>query len=315
MIVKLWGTRGSIATPLTTQQIHDRLKASLELWKLEPESNSLDIDEFIDNLPPHISKYTGGNTTCVEVDTGENPVIFDAGTGIRALGIDLLKRHQHKQLEAHILMTHTHWDHISGFPFFAPAYIPNNRIHIYGAHDRMEHRFSQQQNADHFPVSISVMPAEIFFHQLKKHDHFSIQNSSLQVFPLNHPGGCYSYRLTNKGKSICFATDSEYKDLSFDSLKPYVTFFKDADLLIFDAQFTLVENIEKEDWGHSNVFAGIDIALLAGVKRLVFTHHEPTYDDKKLWEIFEQAKKYLSVQTGSTDLELYLALEGETFEI
>ncbi len=114
---------------------------------------------------------------------------------------------------------------------------------------------------------------------------------------------------------MVYATDSEYKDLSKDALKPFTRFFQGADLLIFDAQYTMLENIEKEDWGHSNIFTGVDMALEAGVKRIVFTHHEPTYDDQKLWRMLERAREYLKINHKRRKLELHLAHEGLTIAL
>ena len=144
---------------------------------------------------------------------------------------------------------------------------------------------------------------------------FAIGQVSIETIPLNHPGGCYGYRVSYGGKTVVFATDSEYKDPSSEALKPYVDFFKDADAVIFDAQYSMEENVEKEDWGHSNMFTGIDMALEAGVKQLFFTHHEPANGDAQLWGNLEQAQKYLALQGPESDLRLKLAVEGPYVEI
>ena len=138
---------------------------------------------------------------------------------------------------------------------------------------------------------------------------------SVETIPLNHPGGCYGYRVTHGGKTVVFATDSEYKDPSSETLKPYVDFFKNADAVIFDAQYSMEENVEKEDWGHSNMFTGIDMAVEAGVKKLFFTHHDPENGDRGLWDNLEQARKYLAVQGADSDLTPELAVEGPYIEI
>lgn len=127
---------------------------------------------------------------------------------------------------------------------------------------------------------------------------------------LNHPGSSYAYRITHNNKTIVYATDSEYKDLSVKALKPFTDFFHGADLLIYDAQFTFLESIEKEDWGHSNALIGVDMAILSSVKRLAFIHHDPTYDDKELWDMLEMANEYLNIHGPNTELQLYLAVEG-----
>ncbi|MEE8205947.1 MAG: MBL fold metallo-hydrolase, partial [Nitrospinaceae bacterium] len=132
---------------------------------------------------------------------------------------------------------------------------------------------------------------------------------------MNHPGQCFSYRVEYRGKSFIYATDSEYKDLGDESLKPTIEFFKDADLLVFDSQYTFIEGIEKEDWGHSSTFIGVDIALEAKVKKIAFYHHEPTYSDFKLVNIFEQTQKYLKAIDPESTLEMILSREGLTLDM
>jgi ribonuclease BN (tRNA processing enzyme) len=146
--------------------------------------------------------------------------------------------------------------------------------------------------------------------RMLQHQRFQIGGVAVETFPLNHPGGSYGYRLTDDDKTLIYATDSEYQDLAADSLKPFTQFFQGADLLIFDAQYTMLETVEKENWGHSNVSIGIDMALEAGVKKLIFTRHEPAYDDDKLWGIMEKAKEYLDINHPKANLRLYLASEG-----
>jgi phosphoribosyl 1,2-cyclic phosphodiesterase len=205
------------------------------------------------------------------------------------------------------LITHTHWDHISGIPFFTPAFMPDNSITFYSPDSGLEDRLKRQQNPEYFPVPLA--PAYKFVY-INEREQFQIGDVTVETYPLNHPGGCYSYRIEHDDKMIIYATDSEYQVLSADSLKPFTDFYHGADLLIFDAQYTMLENVEKENWGHSNVFTGIDMALGAGAKKIVFTHHEPAYDDEKLGEILHKAKEYLNVNQPEAGLQLYLASEG-----
>lgn len=310
MKVKLWGARGSIATPLTNKELKLKLKTALELGIKAGLNAAWQVPEFLNQLPWHVSQTAGGDTTCVEVNAGEKILILDAGTGIRPLGLDLMRRFNKKPIEAHILISHTHWDHICGIPFFVPAFIPGNNVRFYGANLNLEDRISNQQDFEYFPVPLEIMSAIKEFIQLETTTQFNIGDVKIQTTPLNHPGGCTGFRITHDGKTVVFATDSEYKDLSAEASKPFVEFFKDADLLIFDAQYSLLENVEKEDWGHSNAITGIDMAVTAGVKNLVLTHHEPTYSDEKLWEIFQNAEQYHKLQSETGHLKLYLAQEG-----
>jgi len=307
MNIRFWGVRGSLATPLTNAGLISKIKTVLKTAVKEGLNDEEEIPHFIRRLPRDILLTAGGNTTCVEVQAGGKEFILDGGTGIRPLGLNLLKEAAGKPLEIHLFMSHTHWDHICGIPFFVPGFNPNNKIIVYGPHDDLEDRIRNQQKFEYFPVPLP--PAFQFVH-INEDDQFKIGDVEIKTAPLNHPGGSYGYRITYQGKSVVYATDSEYKEVSADALKPFTDFFHGADALIYDAQYTMVENIEKENWGHSNIFTGIDLALEADVKRLIFTHHEPTYDDKKLWGFLQKGREYLEINRSGKNLKVYLAFEG-----
>lgn len=310
MNIRFWGTRGSLATPLTNAELTAKIETALKFAVRDGLDNENDIPEFIKSLPWYVRRTAGGDTTCVEIDVGGKLIILDAGTGIRHLGLHLLQQYPNQPIEAHILMSHTHWDHICGIPFFIPGFNPKNKLIVHGPHPHLEQRFQNQQSPEYFPVPLAPT---FKFDQVNERDEFYIGDVRIETFPLNHPGESYGYRITYENKSVVFATDSEYKDLSADALRPFTDFFKDADLLIYDAQYTMLENVEKEDWGHSNVFSGIDMALQANVKNLVFTHHEPNYNDQKLYEILSKAKEYLEISRSHQKLRLFLASEGLRF--
>lgn len=160
-----------------------------------------------------------------------------------------------------------------------------------------------------------MMASKIQFRQLEYKEEFAIGDVAIQTHPLLHPGGSYGYRIDHGGKSFVFATDSEYKDLTTEGLQPYTQFFRNAHALYFDAQYTLAENVEKEDWGHSNAFVGIDMALAAAVKQIYFAHHEPVNNDRRLWEIEQKTGDYLKMQEAEHPLKFAFAREGESFEI
>ncbi|MDM8526517.1 MBL fold metallo-hydrolase [Desulfococcaceae bacterium HSG8] len=308
MNIRFWGVRGSIATPLTSAELTARIEMAVNAGLKAGLTDESQIPVFARELPGHITQVIGGNTACIEVQAGSKLLILDAGTGIRLLGLDLVQRHRGNPFEAHILLTHTHWDHISGLPFFVPAFNPKNDLTVYGPSSGLEDRLKGQQTPEYFPVPL-LKTFNVF--QLKNQNRFRIGDVRIETLPLNHPGDSYAYRIACGDKTLVYATDSEYKDLSTKALKPFTDFFRGADILIYDAQFTLLENIEKEDWGHSNMFCGIDMALEAGVKTLVFTHHEPVYEDKKLWETLEKANEYMEIcQPPGKRIKLYLATEG-----
>ncbi|MGV7220080.1 MAG: MBL fold metallo-hydrolase [Nitrospinales bacterium] len=284
--------------------------------KPEDLDSSANIDAFIQSLPDHIKGCFGGNTSCIQVELEGQNIIFDAGSGLRVLGNEMMKAEFGEgEGVAHIFLSHTHWDHINGIPFFSPFYVKGNKIFLYSAHKDFKKRLIGQQNFEYFPISFHKQGADIEFIDLNDINKHEICGSEITWREMEHPGKSYSYCIRYKGKSVIYATDVEYKNLSQESLAPIVEFFKDADLLIFDSQYTFVEGVEKEDWGHSSTFIGVDLALEANVKRIAFFHHEPTYSDFKLVSIFEKTKKYLNTIAPNNSLDMFLAREGLTINM
>lgn len=310
MEVKFWGVRGSLAAPLTNKELHNRLETTLKLGIKAGLNAEWQASEFISQLPWYVRYTAGGDTTCVEINAGDTLLILDAGTGFRPLGLDLICRYSGKPIKAHVLLTHTHWDHICGIPFFAPAFISTNEIKFYGVIENMEGRLRQQQDFEYFPVPMDIMGGIKKYVQLEENNSFMINDVKITTQTLYHPGGCTGYRISHQGKTTVFATDSEYKDLASENLKPVINLFRNADMVIFDAQYSLLESAEKEDWGHSNAMTAIDMALEANVKQLILTHHDPAYEDKELWDIFQGAEEYRRLHPEADQLVMNLAREG-----
>lgn len=266
--VKFWGTRGSIATP-----------------------------------GPETIRY-GGNTACVEVRCGEDIIIFDCGTGIRELGIALAKEYAERNLEVHLFVSHTHWDHIQGFPFFQPAYRAGNRINIYSLHspDRsLEKLFTGQMDGNYFPVTLDDLMARLHFEELV--GDVQIGNVKISHMHLNHPGLALSFRMESKGRSLVYMTDHEpYHKLLGES--PHTkkldseidAFAKDADLLIREAQYTDEEYLTKRGWGHSTSSDAVLSALSAEARRLVLFHHDPMHDDQQIDSMVEFCREKIKEQ-------------------
>ncbi len=312
LVLQFWGVRGSIAKPPENNEIEDKLVNIIQKAASVPFSSESEIREFIRKQAPEERGIIGGNTSCVYIKTANSHIIFDAGTGIRPLGEALMEQEFGEgQGVAHIFLSHTHWDHIAGFPFFKPAYIPGNQIFFYGCHNSLERRISYQQEDEFFPVSLSAMAANIDFVNLKKESSIKIDKIKISNTMLNHPGGSFGYRVEYKGKSIVYATDSEYKDVSENKMAKIRKFFAGADLLIFDSHFTIHESIEKENWGHSTAIQGVHFAHAAKNPHLVLFHHNPEYSDHELINIYDHARLYAESQ--GFDLEITLAYEGLEF--
>lgn len=309
--LQFYGVRGSFPSFPDNSEMEEKL-----FWLLKDASqnnfiNDDAIRQYLEKLPPFRKNFVGGNTACVYLNINGQHIILDAGSGIRRLGEYLMRREFGKgRGAAHIFLSHTHWDHIMGFPSFLPAFKTGNEIVIYGVHTGLEHRFSTQQEDEFFPVSISAMGANIEFVQMRKEETVNLGDIKITNTMLNHPGGSFAYRLDYHGKSVIYATDSEYKNLDDEQMQRYTQFFKDADVLIFDAQFTIEESLEKENWGHSTAIQGVNLAIQAGVKNLYFFHHDPAYSDVKLQGILDNALVYQKQKIAPGNLHIALAREG-----
>jgi phosphoribosyl 1,2-cyclic phosphodiesterase len=328
MQVRFWGVRGSCPAPLASDEIASRLAEAL--WRLGQDSAPPDladreaIAEWVESLPADVRGCAGGNTPCVEMRTAAGELfIIDFGTGIRALGNELINTEFGWGTgQAHCFLSHYHWDHIQGWPFFKPTYVPGNRFDVYARHPSVEMRLRQQQQSPFFPpASWDDMQANIIYHQLGKHPitlcDDQVRVSSLE---LNHPSRSYAYRFEADGQIFVYASDGAYFKLTDSDLQPYVDFFRGADLLIFDAQFTLTESYEKSTWGHSSSVVGAELAMMAGVKRLALFHHDPSADDEALKELLRVGEQYAHLSAGATQhdaasCQILIAREGVSIDL
>jgi phosphoribosyl 1,2-cyclic phosphodiesterase len=294
MKIRFWGTRGSIPTP-----------------------------------GPLTVRY-GGNTACVEVRRGTEILIFDAGTGIRALGLSLLREFPGRPLTVHLFVSHTHWDHIQGFPFFAPANSRSTTIHVYGAPGQghsLEKVLRGQMDADYFPVGLRDLAATIYVQEMRGRE---IQVGDLRVgaFYLNHPGMTLGYRVTSADRRFVYATDHEpyAETLSHvggrgDEGRAYgarldaalVDFVGGADLYVGDAQFSDEEYGARIGWGHSSVGATVAIGLAAQAKALALFHHDPLHDDRAMEGMQRAAREMIAVRGAS--MQCFAAAEGQTLTL
>jgi len=211
----------------------------------------------------------------------------------------------------HLFLSHLHWDHIQGFPFFTPAFLPGYEIHIYGGHADIEQAFDRQQAAPFFPVPFRALGATIVFHTLDPERPRRIAGFAVRMFRQKHPGGSYGYSFVREGKKIVYSTDMEHRAEAEEEDYPFIDHFRDADLLIFDAQYPLADAIgSKENWGHSSNLLGVELAVRAGVKRLCLFHSEPTWEDEALDRFLAETRDYLKSHAPSSPLRIDLAYDG-----
>lgn len=244
--------------------------------------------------PGHATQRYGGNTACIEVKANDELFILDGGSGLRSLGQDIVSRQGHPAINAHLLFSHSHWDHIQGFPFFIPAYSPQSQMKIYGtnADDRVIFDLLHGQMQDrYFPVQFSDLGSHI------KPDHLNngnrdINGVTVDFFNTHHPGGSLAYSISCNGKKIVYSTDNELDmillnrdatmaDTNVPRRAPpeLLKFLSNADLVIADGQYTDEEYPNKVNWGHARANTLVDVCLEAGVKNLAVTHHDPMHSD------------------------------------
>jgi len=251
-LIRFWGVRGSIACPGS-----------------------------------HTVRY-GGNTSCIEMRVGGKLLIFDGGTGLRELGLKLLSE---MPMDATMFFTHSHWDHIQGFPFFVPAFVPGNKINIYGAiapnGSTIEQRLNDQMLHPNFPVPLQIMGADMKFCDIDVGETVNIGDVKIENTLLNHPGEAVGYRVSWNGKTAAYITDTEHFPDRLDENVLWLS--RDADVMIYDATYTdneyHNEKSSKVGWGHSTWQEAVKVAKAANVKQLVIFHHDPLHNDDFMDEV------------------------------
>ena len=258
----------------------------------------------------------GGNTSCVEVRAGKSLLVFDGGTGLRMLGKKLV---QEMPLTAHIFFSHVHWDHIQGFPFFDPAFVKGNTIHLYGGNNvsrTLEETLAGQMDHPSFPVHLTDMGAKMTFNDLEEGQELEIDDGVGGVVKVrtargNHPNGVWIYRVEHGGKAIVYATDTEhYKEVD----QNLVDLARDVDVLIYDSQYTPEEYAgttgsggPKVGWGHSTFDEAVKLAATAGARKLLLFHHDPLQTDAMVREKERRARALFPNATA--------AYEGLTLDV
>lgn len=306
MKIRFWGVRGSVPTPLMPSRIRSKISSVAERVATRDIGDQESRERFLASLPEYLFSAVGGNTSCVELKTGEDArFIFDAGTGIRELGLEMAAARRPQK--AHLFFSHFHWDHIQGLPFFAPAFDLRNEISFYSPVREFRSILEGQMREPYFPITMSEMKATKHFIQLR--EPVRIGGVSISYRAMNHPGGCYSYRIEENGLKVIYATDTELSEADFRKTPENAAYFADVDTLIIDTQYTLGEAIEKYNWGHSSFSLAADFAANWKMKRLVLFHHDPGYSDRKIFSILQNASWYIEHLEGR-GIEVLLAREG-----
>ena len=319
MLVSFWGTRGSLPTPLNGRAVRRKLVNAL----VKGAGRNLDTPEKAEAFCAKELSFAeastyGGNTSCVQVDLG-GPDYFlcDLGSGAREFALSVLSKHgPGKPQTYHVLMSHVHWDHIMGFPFFIPAFIPGNRIRLYSCHPKLEQAIRAQNHDPCFPVEFSALAASIEFVALEPGKPYEICGATVTGRLQLHGNDSYGYRIEKDGKTFVYSTDAEHKPEDVAEMEGTAAFFRDADLVVFDAMYSLADSISvKEDWGHSSNMLGVDLCQMAGAKRLCLFHHEPVYDDERIDGILTETLRFDEITRSGEPMTIYAAYDGLVIEL
>lgn len=318
MRVRFWGTRGSIPVALTSADIRD--KVALALFQAEGrrfESVGEAHAFAVEHLDFSITHTYGGHSPCVELETGADEyLVCDMGSGARPFGAHVLARQSGRPASVDVFMSHVHWDHIMGFPFFGPAYVPGTHIRVHGCHDTLEQAFRLQQAPPCFPVEFSQLAADIEFVKLVPGRERQISAVRVTPAPQMHSGDSYGYRFEVGGKVVVYTTDSEHKLENRAQTERFVRLFRDADLVVFDAMYSLADAISvKADWGHSSNIIGVELCQMARVKHLVLFHHEPAYDDATIEGVLRETRRFEELTRGTQALKITAAYDGLEIDV
>jgi phosphoribosyl 1,2-cyclic phosphodiesterase len=311
--IRFWGTRGSIPVALTAADVRDKLaqalvQASGRTFATYEEAHAFASSE----LDFSITHTFGGHSPCVEIEIpGNEYFVCDMGSGARPFGVHVMAKQARAPATVNVFMSHVHWDHIMGFPFFGPAYAPGTRIRIHGCHDVLEHAFRLQQSPPCFPVEFGQLGADIEFVKLTPDKPHTVAGLTVTPHLQLHSGDSYGYRFEHAGKTAIYSTDSEHKLENRGEAEGFAAFFRNADVVIFDAMYALAEAISvKADWGHSSNIVGVELCQMARAKHLVLFHHEPANNDATLEGLLKEARRFEELTRTDHALKVSAAYDG-----
>jgi len=315
MLVRFWGTRGSLPVAQTADVIQAKIAQALVAAGGRSFADTAEADAFARQTLDFATYGSyGGASSCVEVEGANGAfMICDMGSGLREFGIDSFRRIAggHPPVY-HFFLSHLHWDHIMGFPFFGPAFNPNATIVIHSGHDDAEIALRRQQEEISFPVPFDWLRAKFEFIVHKPGETFDVGGVAVTLCAQHHSHDSYGYRFEKNGRAAIYSTDSEHKVDNMDAEAAFEAFFKDADLVICDTMYSLGDTVSlKQDWGHSSNVVAVDLCHAAQAKRLALFHHEPTYTDADIQRMHAETVRYEElVRADRPALEVICAYDG-----
>jgi phosphoribosyl 1,2-cyclic phosphodiesterase len=302
MIVKYWGVRGSLPSSPNPEQWADHVETLLKKFFREGYQSPAEIPQFMQaHSIPEIGGF-GTHTTCVEVSTAQGQVVIDGGSGLKNLGDQMMKGACGRgQGKVHVFLTHFHWDHLLGLPFFAPHFVKGNEVHYYAVQPELEAVIRNKFQRPLFPVSFDMLGAKLSFHRLQPRQPLRIADLTVTPYQLDHPDPCWGFRVEAEGKAYAHCVDTEGTRVTSEQLGEDRPLYRNADLMYFDAQYTLPELAEKANWGHSASQLGLDIAFRENIRRVIFAHHDPGASIDQIQNLQNETQAYYDLKTQKSE--------------
>lgn len=299
--IKFWGVRGSLTTPMTPEEVREHALGLLEEFDIQKRLNSeLSPASFLSGRRREVVTGYGGHTSCVQLTSNDKILIIDGGSGIKNFG-DLIIS-DHSLDEYHILMTHFHWDHVLGLPFFTPLYLKGKKIHFYAVQPDLETNIKKVFTKPFHPVAFQDLSAQIYFHQIPLRKTCKVNGFELSAYQLDHPDPCYGFKVVSNGRILSYCVDHEGVRKTPDQLEEDAELFSGANTLVFDAQYSVDEIHKKQNWGHSTAAIGLQTAFREKIEQVLFVHHDPSHQTDDLLALEYETKKFerLWLETHST---------------
>jgi phosphoribosyl 1,2-cyclic phosphodiesterase len=315
MVVRFWGTRGTLPVAATAHQVRNKIVTVLLAARGKSFANREEADRFVDHeLYFAAGACYGGATSCVEIDCGDDAhFVCDMGSGLLGLGRDAVRRCQlGRRKKYNFFLSHMHLDHIMGFPSFLPAFDQDSEIVIHACHADAEHALRRQQDETFFPAAFDTCQAKISFVTLEPGREVEVDGLHVVAMRQHHPNGSFGYRFTDRvGRTVVYSTDSEHNIDDMEDEGAFVGFFQDADLVVCDTMYSLAEaSSTKERAGHSSNVVAIDLCHQARARRLALFHHDPFHDDEVIQSLHDDSIRYESLTRDGPPLEVLCAYDG-----
>jgi phosphoribosyl 1,2-cyclic phosphodiesterase len=320
MLVRFWGTRGSLPVAPRPPAVEAKIARALLAANGRTFADEAEARKFAEAELDFATRGTyGGATSCVEIEGGDGSFfICDMGSGLREFGIDAFRRcAQGHPRVYNFFMSHLHWDHIMGFPFFGPAFDPGATIIVHAGHADAEEALRRQQEEISFPVPFDWLKATFQFVTHRSGDEFEVDGVTVKLIDQYHSHDSYGWRFERDGRSVVYSTDSEHKLDNMEAEAAFEGFFHGADLVIMDTMYSLGDTVSlKQDWGHSSNVVAVDLCLSAEATTLALFHHEPTYSDEDIQRMHAETVRYEElVREDRPALEVICAYDGLEVEV